>query len=73
MHNSIADWLADRGHDAQGMADLRAFLEYHATKRKEFLKLLVDINKLILRVLAEDQILRAAKFSSDPLQAIQRP
>ena len=33
MHNSIADWLADRGHDAQGMADLRAFLEYHAAKR----------------------------------------
>ena len=27
---------------------------------------------LILRVLAEDQILREAKFSSDPLKAIQR-
>ena len=26
----------------------------------------------ILRVLAEDQILREAKFSSDPLKAIQR-
>ena len=25
MHNSIADWLADRGHEAQGVADLRAF------------------------------------------------
>ena len=35
MHNSIADWLADWGHDAQGMADLQAFLEYHATKRKK--------------------------------------
>ena len=35
MHNSIADWMADRGHEARGMADLRAFLEYHASKRKK--------------------------------------
>ena len=27
-HNSIADWLADRGHEAQGMADSRAFLQW---------------------------------------------
>ena len=52
--NSIADLLADRGHDAQGMTDLRAFLEYHATRRKKILKVFVDINELILRVLAED-------------------
>ena len=37
MHNSIADWLADRGHDAQGMADLRAFLDYNSAKRNKFL------------------------------------
>ena len=71
MHNSIADWLADRGHDAQGLADLRAFLDYHASKRKQILQLLIDINKLILRVLAEDQLLREAKASPDPLKAIQ--
>ena len=52
-------------------ADLRAFLEYHARKRTKILQLLTDINKLILRVLAEDQVLREAKASTDPLKAIQ--
>ena len=72
MHHSIADWLADQSHEAQGMADLRGFLNYHASKRKKYLQLLVDINLLILRVLAEDQALREAKFSPDPLKAIHR-
>ena len=62
MHNSIADWMADRGHEAQGMADLREFLEFHAAKRKKFLQLLIDINMLILRVRAEHQILREEKI-----------
>ena len=70
MHNSIADFLADQAHDAQGMGGLRDFLCYHAIKRQSFLQLMVDINMLITRVLAEEEALREAKCTPNPLQNI---
>ena len=66
MHNSIADFLADRAHEAQDLGGLKDFLGYHATKRRSFHKLLVDINMLIIRVLAEEEALREAKCSPQP-------
>ena len=70
MHNSIADFLADQAYEAQDLGGLRDLLCYHATKRKSFHQLLVDINMLIIRVLAEEETLREAKCTPNPLQNI---
>ena len=61
VHNSIADYAASKGDLACGRDGLAKLCCYHELKQRAYIKLMVDINSLLARVMQHDQELRTAR------------
>ena len=61
VHNSIADYGASKGDEACERAGLAQLCTFHALKQRAYIKLMVDINMLLTRVMQHDHELRAAR------------
>ena len=61
VHNSIADYAAGKGDEACGREGLVQLCAFHARKQQAYIKLMLDINLLLTRVMQHDQELRSAR------------
>ena len=61
VHNSIADYAASKGDLTCGPDGLAKLCCYHELKQRAYIKLMVDINFLLARVMQHDQELRTAR------------
>ena len=61
VHNSVADYAASKGDEACGRVGLVQLCSYHAHKQRAYIKLMIDINMLLTRVMQHDHALRASR------------
>ena len=61
VHNSVADYAASTGDEACGRDGLAKLCSYHAHKQQAYIKLMIDINMLLTRVMEHDHVLRASR------------
>ena len=67
IHNSVADFAASKGDEVCGRNGLSHFCNFHASKQRSYIQLMVDINLLLARVMQHDHELRAARKLSAKL------